>query len=232
MWSSEISTQTLLESNRWTVSFFANPERNTSSIYPLIQIGDLCNERRGAEDPQQLGDVLINYIGLENIRPQTGELIDFQPRFAITVKSRSKKFESNDILFGRLRPELNKVYLVNDEIKSGLCSGEFIVLTPNGEYVTPRYLRYLLASEFVTRFASKYKVGSSLPRIAQQDLLGLRIPVPPIDIQQRLDIELQIYERELHELRTRLQILPNDVTGKILSVLGCNDVDVEVLSPC
>lgn len=219
MRSTQISSEVFKRSNRWTVSFFAEPEEGVSSSYRSIQIGELCKERRGSLDPQLLGEALINYIGLENVRSKTGELVEFQARSASKVKSRSKKFETNDVLFGRLRPELNKVYVVESGISSGLCSGEFLVLTPNLDHVTPRYLRYLLASKFVTSYVSKYKAGASLPRISAQDLMSLKIPLPPLKVQEDLDFQLEKLEAELSILRLRLQSLPQEMEDLVISVL-------------
>ena len=97
---------------RWTPSFFFGAENSLSTDYEMVELRQLVSERKGALDPQTLGNLQISYLGLENIRSKTGELVGFEARAASAIKSRSKLFKTGDILFGRLRPELNKVYLV------------------------------------------------------------------------------------------------------------------------
>ncbi|QLH38562.1 MAG: hypothetical protein HWD60_05810 [Defluviicoccus sp.] len=53
-------------------------------------------------------------------------LLNTQP--ANELKSLSSVFKAGDILYGRLRPYLNKVFRPEFD---GLCSAEFIVLVPN-----------------------------------------------------------------------------------------------------
>lgn len=220
MWIGEVSGAQFFGANRWTVSFFTESSGVTLSAFPMRPLRELAAERRGSSDPQQLGDISIAYLGLENVRPMTGELVDFANRSATSVKSRSKIFQRDDVLYGRLRPELNKVFLAQGQVTEGLCSGEFIVLVPRKDVVLPRYLRHALASPFVTQFASKFTVGASLPRMATEDLLGIDIPVPPLEIQAKMVKRLAEIDSEIAELRGRLEGLPSKQTDAFLEAIS------------
>ncbi|MBJ9714633.1 restriction endonuclease subunit S [Burkholderia gladioli] len=228
MWIGEVCATELFGANRWTVSFFSNAEQQaTNSAFPMRPLGELAEERRGSSDPQKLGDIEITYLGLENIRSITGELVDFAPRVARSIKSRSKIFRRNDVLYGRLRPELNKVFLAQGEVEDGLCSGEFIVLVPKTNLVLPRYFRHALASSFVTKFAEKFRAGASLPRIAADDLLSIEIPVPPIEVQTEMVDQLIEIDNEIVRLRSRLEKLPGSAERALLKAIssGTSAVD-------
>jgi restriction endonuclease S subunit len=220
MWCKKISATKLFEANRWTVSYFTASKGTNASAFPMLQIRDVARERRGSADPQQMGDQIINYLGLENVRSHTGELLDFEPRPASSIKSRSKLFKDNDVLYGRLRPELNKVYLADGRVTSGLCSGEFIVITPLDGKILPRYLRHALASKFVTQYASKYKIGASLPRMSTEDLFGIEIPVPPLDVQEELVRELLEIDQEIVRLRAKISELPQLQADALLAAIS------------
>ena len=193
---------------RWTPSFFFGAKNSLTTDYEMVELRQLVSERKGALDPQTLGEQQISYLGLENVRSQTGELVGFEARSASSIKSRSKLFKFGDILFGRLRPELNKVYLVDGEPKEGICSGEFIVLIPITSRVNERYLRHIIASPFVTQFVERFRVGASLPRMAADDLLGIRVPLPPMAIQNEIAATMKLMDNELRELRCRVEELP------------------------
>lgn len=229
MWLGEVSGTELVNANRWTVSFFTEANLVTRSAFPLHPLSKVAVERRGSSDPQQMGDVEICYIGLENVRSLTGELVDFAPRPAASVKSRSKIFKPDDVLYGRLRPELNKVFLAEGQVSEGLCSGEFIVLVSRKDYVLPRYLRHALASSFVTQFVAKFKVGAALPRMAIDDLLGIEIPIPPLDIQAKMVARLAEIDAEIANLRAKLEDLPiNEAKAFIAAIAsGTGTIDLD-----
>jgi hypothetical protein len=220
MWVGEVSSAELFAANRWSVSFFADVKASSSSAFVMRPLSEIASERKGSTDPQQLGDVAIAFLGLENVRPLTGELVDFAKRPASSVKSRSKNFLAGDVLYGRLRPELNKVYLAEGPVSEGLCSGEFIVLTCQKGVVLPRYLRHILASPFVTRYAEKFKVGASLPRMGTSDLLGIEVPVPPLEVQAAMAQRLEALDQEVIALRTRLDSLPRLQSQALLTAIA------------
>ncbi|WP_309831135.1 restriction endonuclease subunit S [Paracidovorax wautersii] len=186
----------------------------------MVELRQLVSERKGAVDPQTLGELQISYLGLENVRARTGELVDFEPRAAKSIKSRSKIFRTGDVLFGRLRPELNKVYLVDGEPADGICSGEFIVLVPIASRVNARYVRHIIASPFVSRLVEKFRVGASLPRMATDDLLSIKVPLPPLSIQQQIARQLEATDQELRGLRQRLEELPEQQLDALMKAIG------------
>lgn len=67
----------------------------------------------------------LPYVGMENIESNTAKFIgSYQPQ---TVKSSTFRFSSNHILYGRLRPYLNKLLAPNFE---GHCSTELFPIKP------------------------------------------------------------------------------------------------------
>ena len=114
----------------WSVNFLL-PQKEIKAVYgySLIELSKLANERR---ETITLSDDYgsVHYIGLENIESKTGRLVGFSIKHSNDIKSSCKLFYRGDILYGRLRPNLNKV-LYNDIFEKGECSTEIIVLTPN-----------------------------------------------------------------------------------------------------
>ncbi len=215
-----VSHAILATSGRWTPSFFFGAEDAPLAAYEMIELRQLVSESKRAIDPQTLGERQISYLGLENVRPETGELVGFEPKVASSIKSRSKVFGPGDILFGRLRPELNKVYLVDGEPSEGVCSGEFIVLIPIASRVNARYIRHIIASPFVSKFVEKFRVGASLPRMAANDLLGIKVPVPPLEVQEQIARRLTAMDQELRDLRRRVEELPSQQRESLMEAVG------------
>ena len=100
---------------------------------------------------------------------------------ATEVKSSGSYFEQDDIIYGRLRPYLNKVYMPNF---SGLASGEFIVF-PNQLNFCNAYLKYFLNQwEFVS-FATRLNAGDR-PRVEFSQFSDYPLPLPPLPEQHRI----------------------------------------------
>lgn len=203
MWTGEANLKDLQKRTSWKVEFFCGESLpRATAAFPLSSIGDIVKEKRETLDPQSQPKTLLNYLGLENVQSTTGNLIGFAPRFGKEIKSRSKVFRSGDILYGRLRPYLNKVYVADDLVDNGICSGEFFVLKPDADRILPHFLRALLSSSYVHQFVSRLQTGSALPRLQLDDLLSIKVPLPPIEQQAAYETFLKTqsaYQRKLAE---------------------------------
>jgi restriction endonuclease S subunit len=208
MWLGRVSSSELADAGRWTVAFFSADTASDATAFPLIALREVVEEKKATVDPTSIQSERINYLGLENIRSFTGELVDFESRHPSEIKSRSKTFACGDVLYGRLRPELNKVYLAEPEVSPGICSSEFLVFGAIEERIVPRYLRYVLASPYVASFAQKLRSGASLPRLSAADLLELRIPLPPLSLQNEFAESLEHLDLQLRFLRKKLDGMP------------------------
>lgn len=211
----------LMERNRWKVEFFCDPATLDvpPSVFEMRPLRDLVKERRGAMDPAEEGERLVNYLSLEHVQSLTGQLLNFQARPGRSIKSRSKLFHRDDVLYGRLRPNLNKVYHAVDPVADGICSGEFYVLIPDRQLVNPVVLRYLLGSEYVHRHAARFLVGAALPRIGLDDLLGVEVPVPPLDVQEKYAQDLTAHFMRLVTLTRELDTMPQQIAASFLVAL-------------
>lgn len=199
---------TLLAHSRWKVEFFLSERRGgASTAYPMVPLREVLTERRESLDPQQHPDHIFNYLSLEHVEPLTGDLVDgYSPREGRAVLSRSKVFYCGDILYGRLRPSLNKVFVADGRVSEGICSGEFYVLTPDDTRILPHLARALLASRYVQDVVKSLTTGSALPRLALDDLLMIEVPLPPLlDLQQKFEDLLLAQNAKRQEIKTELR---------------------------
>src|SRR5579859_6049736 len=98
------------------------------------------------------------YIGLEQIEPETGKLIENEP--VENVESTMGYFNAGDVLFGKLRPYLAKVVIATFE---GVCTTELLVLRPN-ECIHGRYFQYRLLSKDLITLVTSFTYGTKMPR--------------------------------------------------------------------
>jgi restriction endonuclease S subunit len=143
---------------------------------PLKHVVALINEKL-----DELGD--LPYLGLEHIESWTSKrIVDINAR-ADGVVSR---FQSNDVLFGKLRPYLAKVYLANFE---GGASTEALVLRGGGQ-VVPEFLKYFLGSDLLIDVINSSTYGSKMPRASWNFIGHLPMVLPHTDVQKEIVIYL------------------------------------------
>jgi hypothetical protein len=211
----------LVAQGRWKVEFFMSDHTGAkSTAYPLIPLKDILADRHEFLDPQQYPDYLFNYLGLEHIHPLTGDLADeYQPRRGRAVLSRCKVFRCGDVLYGRLRPSLNKVFIADGAVIEGICSGEFYVLIPDSRKILPHFARSLLASRYVQEVVKSMTSGSALPRLALEDLLEIEIPLPSVDVQQKYEELLIAQNAKRQQVMAELRDGPAANLEAIVSAL-------------
>ncbi|HEY9799747.1 MAG TPA: restriction endonuclease subunit S [Leptolyngbyaceae cyanobacterium] len=192
-------------------------EINFGLIKPVLlqKVVKQINQRVTPAD--EFANENINYIGLGNITSNTGELLYFSPIKGKAVLSSSPKFEFGDILFGRMRPYLNKVWLAKFD---GICSGEAVVLRPNKQKVDPVFLQALLLSQLTLNQVVPLQSGTSLPRVSASDVLSIKLPIPE-DLNQQRKISTEILRRrdEAKQLILEAEKLVIDAKARVERII-------------
>ena len=146
------------------------------------------------------------YISLEHIEKGTGKLLGHGR--SSDVRSSKTKFNRGDLLYGKLRPYLNKVYISDFE---GICSTDLLVFPKNELLSNTFFLYRFLCRDFVN-YASYNVSGVNLPRVNFQTLSRFKIPLPPLSEQHRIVTKIEeLFTKldtginELHKAQSQLK---------------------------
>lgn len=173
------------------------------------------NEKASTKDSE------FKYLGMENIESWTGKLIDIN----LEVEGIANTFNAGNVLFGKLRPYLAKVYLADIH---GLCSSEFIVYDTSIKMLNRYFYKVLVSSNFIELVnASTY--GAKMPRANSEFIGNQLIPLPPLTEQEaiaqfldekcaRIDEAVRIKEKQIDLLKEYRQITIHQAVTK-----GLND---------
>ena len=178
-----------------------------SEVFPL---GEVVRPNRPRVKPESMPDA--PFIGMEHVEAHTMKLLGSVP--AATMKSSAIHFKPGDVLYGRLRPYLNKVFRATFE---GLCSAEFIVF-PENERIDGRYLQYFLNSGSFVRFATHLNAGDR-PRVDFDQIAPYKIPVPSLAHQREIVAELEKQFSRLDEAVANLHRVKANLKRYKASVL-------------
>ena|GEM_PF-1776346 len=143
-------------------------------------------------DPQkQTGSV--NYFGLENIESQTGQKIGNTTSAYSTIKSAKTCFKVGDVLYGKLRPNLNKVHLATED---GICSTDIYVLRFASPVLTKIFVHYLRSRPFNDAVLGTVS-GQQLPRTSWTAMGQIAVPVFSAVQQEALLAQVEAVEKTI-----------------------------------
>ncbi|HON48285.1 MAG TPA: restriction endonuclease subunit S [Kiritimatiellia bacterium] len=160
--------------------------------------------------PSESPATQFNYIALENIESGTGQLINLRPVQGATILSGKFRFDSSHVLFGKLRPYLNKVVLPD---RAGICSTDILPLKPQKASLSREWLALCLRSPHFIEYSRTKMDGAKMPRLRTPDLQSYEIPVPPLAEQRRIVARIEELTRRADEARKLRQAAVDKVRG-------------------
>lgn len=140
----------------------------------------------------------IKYIGLEHLEKDKG-IVGFSS--ADKVKSTKNAFQEGQILYGRLRPYLNKHDIVSF---SGVCSTDILVFEASVLVANVLVDKFFNLPFFIEYVVANSK-GINLPRVSEETVLNTTFPLPPLLEQQRIVERIEELFAKLDEAKERLQ---------------------------
>ena len=175
----------------------------------------------------QTENQIVNYIGLENIETSKGII---SKNNSSEVKSIKTKFKKDDVLYGKLRPYLNKHDVVNFD---GICSTDILVFRFN-DINTAKYINYYFNLPMFIQYAVENSSGINLPRVSEKTISKYKISLPTIEEQQEivniLDRLLAKYNKikNLEQQLEKIELLKKAILAKAFrGELGTNNPDEE-----
>ena len=154
---------------------------------------------------ENVSDSSLPKIALENIESWTGKYIETDSDFM----GEGVEFKKDDILFGKLRPYLAKVYKAEF---AGQAVGDIYVFRGKEEQ-NPEYLKYLLLSYPFISVVDGSTYGAKMPRANWDFISHLVLPCPPkteqVIIAAYLDHKVSQIDATIAEKEQMLEDLKN-----------------------
>jgi restriction endonuclease S subunit/predicted ATPase len=183
-------------------------------------LGEITRPSQDRVHPDLLSN--LPYVGLEHIEPHTMKLLGHAE--ARDARSSALRFSNGDVLYGKMRPYLNKVWVATFD---GVCSAEFLVFR-DLKALDSRFLAARLNAVDFVAFANR-QVSGERPRIDFEKLASFAILLPPLAEQSRIAatldsafVALQRADAAAHRASERVQryrtaVLEKAVTGDLTS---------------
>lgn len=201
-------------------------ERSDIDDWKQVRLADVATKRAENVDPEET-DVDRN-VGLEHIEPNTPT-----PKWeSITnVTSTKRRFYPGDILFAKLRPNLEKAAQPDFD---GVCSTDIFTIEA-GEDINRKYLLYRLSSKPAFDWARRTSAGTRMPRTSWGQFSNFEFKLPPLAEQRQIasvlyNIDLAL--QNIRESRDKLKRIKNGLANDLFTTgIGDNETEEIRLGP-
>ena len=130
-------------------------------------------------------------LNLEDIEPNTGKLIRKREISFENIPNSTISFNEDYILYSKLRPYLNKVFLPDEK---GVGTSELVPLLPK-KIINKIFLVEYLRNDKVVDFLSQKVSGAKMPRIIMKEFQDLNLIVPSIELQNKFAERVEKIEK-------------------------------------
>ncbi len=184
-----------------------------------VKLGDVVEQDKITLKPNDELCSRLPYLSLEHVESGTGRI---NPLGKSKIASNTFKFDDRHVLYGKLRPYLNKVATPNFR---GRCTTEIIPLLPVG--TTRKYLAHFLRLPETVDYAMKGKTGSRMPRTDMRAFMDLPVPLPSLSEQERivriLDHKLATIEKAKRAAEEQLEAVDALPGGYLREVMPSSE---------
>lgn len=182
-----------------------------------VRLGEVAWREANLLKPSEEPSKRFRYIGMEQVK--SGQWEEPQPIEVEghEIKSQVVKFRPGIVLYGRLRPYLNKVAV---PLFEGVASTEFVPIATRQDVLISHYLGAFLRSPAFVTYASHNTTGSRQPRVRYEALWEALIPLPPLNEQQRIVTKVEALLEQVCEARVLRQKACEDIDRLWQAVLA------------
>ena len=151
------------------------------------RLGDILKLRKEVIHPYDKPKGKTIFVGLEHIESHTGIRISSVDVEMSNLTGRKPKFYKGDIVYGYLRPYLNKVWVAEFD---GLCSVDQYVYEINDEKANTDFVAWFMRSPVYLERAPIDTTPGQLPRIRTDEVASVEINLPPVNEQNKIAVEI------------------------------------------
>lgn len=159
------------------VEMFGEPLINTKGwgTRPIVEVAPIKPLHGNLSDKVWL-------LNLDAIESQTGNVLFKQRVRSAEINASTVYFTTENILYSKLRPYLNKVVMPDED---GIATSELIPMCPQADKLDRTYLCYWLRSDAFVKHISEKVAGAKMPRVSMDYFRTMSIELPPIKLQEQ-----------------------------------------------
>jgi restriction endonuclease S subunit len=167
-----------------------------------VKLGALLRLRKEVVHPRNNPAGTAVFVGLEHIESLTGRRIGAVELDKSNLTGRKPQFYAGDIVYGYLRPYLNKLWVAEFD---GLCSVDQYVYSVNESQALTEFVAWFMRSSTYLDRAPIDTTPGQLPRIRTEEVASVEINLPQLQEQRRITSLISEQMVAAHQVRESLQ---------------------------
>ena len=156
-------------------------------------------------------------LNLDMVESGTGKIIEYVYAESTDIGASTISFDTNNVLYSKLRPYLNKVVLPD---RPGFATSEMLPFRPNQSIITREYLTYFLRSPQFVAYINDKTSGAKMPRANSADLKAVEIDCPPIEEQNRITAAFDSIVLVIEKRQQELSALDDLIKARFVEMFG------------
>ncbi|MBQ8595890.1 MAG: restriction endonuclease subunit S [Oscillospiraceae bacterium] len=165
-----------------------------------VTFSDLGIIASGLVDPKTSPYLYMQHIGPDSIEKNTGRILETQSAVELGLISGKFYFDTESIVYSKIRPNLNKVCAPSFE---GICSADCYSIKPTKKADKLYLLNLMLGDNFYKR-AVACSMRTGMPKINQDDLNIIPMCCPTSISEQKKIAEIFTTQDKVIELKEKL----------------------------
>ena len=180
----------------------------------MAKLGEVCRISPSTKSISRQNAWLLN---LDMIEQQTGRVNRHNYVSEEELRGSIVQFDTENVLYSKLRPNLNKVVLPDTD---GFSTSELLPLRPDSSVLDRDYLATFLRSDNFVIWAVSKTAGAKMPRLGTKELMNVEIPIPTIEQQKAIAAKFKKLEQLIFLHKQQLTKLDELVKARFVEMFG------------
>ena len=167
------------ELERWDVKYFAG---RIKSKYPLVSLAEFVTEHNEKIRPFESPDETFKILGVNNV----DGIFHAYNALGKEIRQPYKKATAGDFAYNPYRINVGSIGWVPPEHNGAYISPAYVVFSVDSSVILPEVFWFILKSDFFNQTLRAATAGSVRMNLTYPLLETLKIPIPPLPIQQQI----------------------------------------------
>ncbi len=174
--------------------------------FPHVRLAEVCEINSDTAIPESLyPGSYFNYIDISCVENRTGKFLGANRVATKEAPSRARRaVKQYDIIVSTVRPNLKAFVILTDVPARAIASTGFAVLRAKKDRLLPGFLINAIRHDRSVEQMISMSGKGAYPSINQSDIETIKIPLPPLSVQQEIVAEIEGYQKVIDGARAVL----------------------------
>lgn len=209
----------------WSIDDYLNLSSKEDSISNIANV-----DSEIIKDDKLRAKLAKTYVGGENIESGTGRLSNLKTVEEAGIVGPSYVFKPGQIVYSKVRPNLQKCFFANFE---GVCSSDIYPFTVFNQNVIPEYFARVLQSKYFSSKTQVFQDRAGMPKINRDQLGTINISVPSkeeqLEIIKTINSQIQVLDG-LQKMKLMAQTKIHQILAEVWGVEFAEPIYKEVVN--